>query len=263
MYLLEDKLKRKYRSRFSTLFAPEFMERVRALDRVRGLRQLLTPFPGVGQDLSEKRDGSRLYYVFDASAIHHLYAANEDLTPKLDHFVEQRGLGKAFLFVPNFCVAETFNTFAKLRYRKHELSEEQYKVCREAFAQDIHNGELFYHYELNRYHVLYVDYIIPFEHLFQPQRPKGTRKGEEWTLSTFDILIIAVGMELARITAGYTYLITCDRRLHKINQVLLGLTGEQRCQHGIPSYVRFPQSLYLWEKQLIELPYVEGQRVDL
>ena len=110
--------------------------------------------------------------------------------------------------------------------------------------------------------MLYVDYIIPFEHLFEPQRPKGTRKGEDWTLSTFDMLIIAVGMELSRITAGATYVVSCDKRLHRITQELLKLTDEQRHEHGIPSYLAFPQSIYLWEKQLVELPYANGQRVD-
>jgi hypothetical protein len=260
LYYLEDKLQKKYQG---STFSPEFLDCIRELDAVRGTQRELEPFTRNYQALGKKREEERLYYILDASAVHHLYMVDDEMTPKLDHFVEQKGLGRAFLFVPNFCVAETFNTFAKYYYRRKSLSPEQYARCQEAFKHDIHNGHLLYHYELNRYHVLNVDHIIPFEHLFEPKRPKGTKKGEEWALSTFDILIIALGMELARITGGRTYVVTCDRRLHKISEVLRGLSAEQRARQGIPGFVQFPHSVYLWERRMVELPYVEGQKVDV
>ncbi|MBZ5560822.1 MAG: hypothetical protein LAP13_00215 [Acidobacteriia bacterium] len=262
MYDLEDKLAKKYKGVLPG-FSPEFLDCIHELNAVRRAQRELQPFTRNFQPLGKKQEEERLYYILDASAILHLYVIDEDLTPKLDHFVEQKGLGRAFLFVPNFCVAETFNTFAKFYYRWKSLTPEQYSRCTEAFKHDIHNGHLLYHYELNRYHVLNVDYIIPFEHLFEPKRPKGVKKGEEWTLSTFDILIIALGMELARITGGRTYIVTCDRRLHKITQVLLGLSTQQRAQQGIPGFAQFPHSVFLREKKLVELPYVEGQKVDV
>ncbi len=262
MYDLEDKLAKKY-SGLLPGFSPEFLDCIHELNAVRRAQKELQPFTRNFQPLGKKQEEERLYYILDASAILHLYVIDEDLTPKLDHFVEQKGLGRAFLFVPNFCVAETFNTFAKFYYRWKSLTPDQYQRCADAFKHDIHNGHLLYHYELNRYHVLNVDYIIPFEHLFEPKRPKGAKKGEEWTLSTFDILIIALGMELARITGGRTYIVTCDRRLHKIAQVLLGLSSQQRVQQGIPGFAQFPHSVFLREKQLVELPYVEGQKVDV
>ena len=261
MYYLEDKLKKKYASAFEKL-PPDFLERVRELDQVRNLQRPLEPYNRRAQPLAGKKESDRLYYILDASAVHHLYVIDDELTPKLDHFIEQRGLGKAFLFMPNFCVAETLNTLAKLHYRRGLLNVDQYTRCRDAFVHDIHNGQLIYNYELNRYHILYMDYIIPYEHLFEPQRPKGAKKGEEWTLSTLDMLIIAIGMELARITGGFTYIVTCDKRLNRISQILLALSKEERAQHEIPDYINFPHSIYLWDKRLVELPYVEGQKID-
>jgi hypothetical protein len=188
-------------------FSREFLERMRCLDELRGAQRDLVPYTASRKlPPNGRAEAGRVYYLLDASAVAHIYVADDDLTPKLDHFIEQKGLGRAFLMVPNFCIAETFNTLAKLHYRSASLDDEQYRLCREAFTQDIHNGQLLYHYELNRYHVLYIDHILPFEHLFETQRPKGMKKGAEWTLSTFDMLIISVGIELARMTGNSTYI---------------------------------------------------------
>ncbi len=261
MYALEDKLRKKYRAVFEKLPAT-FLERVRGLDEIRRRRGPLAEFPGRGQELSpQAQTHARLYYLFDASAVIHLYVPDEKLTPRVDHFLEQRALGKAFLFIPNFCVAETFNTLARKHYRKNELDAELYALAKENFAQAMHGGHLFYHYEMSRYHVLDVDLIIPFEHKFLTQRPKGAKKGEEWTLSTFDVLIIAMGMELDRITGGALYIVTCDRRIDDIGRILYGLTPEERQKYSIPDYVRFPRTINLWKRELPELPCVEGQRV--
>lgn len=195
MYLLEEKLRKKYGDGLDT-FQPDFIERVRGLDELRRLLRTMEPFPRRLAKSTNQKGESRIYYLFDASAVHHLYVPDEQLIDRLDHFIEQRGLGRAFLFVPNFCVAEVFNSLARKHYRQKELTAEQYAQCKETFRRDIHNGLLFYHYELNRYHLLDTDYVVPFEHLFETARPKGEKKGQEWRLSTFDLLIIGMGMEL-------------------------------------------------------------------
>lgn len=260
MHSLEDKLRKKYGAGFSA-FPQDFLERVRGLDEIRRCLKTTQAYSHKSGEPVSQRSQSRVYYLFDASALHHLYVPDERLTEQLDHFIEQRGLGRAFLFVPNFCVAEVFNSLARKHYRQQELTSEQYRLCKEEFRRDIHNGLLFYHYELNRYHVLNTDYIVPFEHLFETHRPKGIKKGEEWRLSTLDLLIIGMGMELSRMTGGGAYVVTCDRRIDKVGKVLADLTREQRSQHEIPSYIRFPRMLYLWETSLGELPRVEGQQV--
>jgi hypothetical protein len=172
---------------------------VRELDELRKASGHIEPYPkptGNDADAAEER---RIYYLLDASVLVHLYVPDEQIIPQIDHLLEQRGLQKAFLYVPNFCVAETFNSIARKHYREGALSEATYRKCKEAFAHDIHNGQLFYHHELNRYHILNADYIIPFEHLFPSERADGTER----RLSTFDVLIIAMGMELTRITTAW------------------------------------------------------------
>ena len=260
MYCLEDKLRKKYGESFG-LFAPEFLERVRDLDEIRKRRCRIQEYPAGAEALPKHASPERLYYLLDASAVIHLYVPDEQVTPKLDHLIEQRGLGKAFLLIPNFCVAETFNALARLHFRKKELNADLYQLCKQTFGRDIHNGQFFYHYEMNRYHVLDVDHIIPFEHLFLTERPKGAKKGEDWSLSTYDVLIIAMGMELDRITGGAAQLVTCDRRMDAIGKILLHLTREQRDKYHVPSFVRFPRTINLWKTDVDELPFVEGQRV--
>jgi hypothetical protein len=197
MYSLEDKLRKKYGNGFS-VFPLDFLDRIRGLDEIRRSFRPIEPYSRPSGKSGTQKGLSRVYYLFDASALHHVYVPDEKLIARLDHFIEQRGLGRAFLFVPNFCVAEVFNSLARKHYRQHELTPDQYRLCKDEFRRDIHNGLLFYHYELNRYHVLNTDYIVPLEHLFETQRPKGTKKGEEWRLSTLDLLIIGMGIEQRR-----------------------------------------------------------------
>lgn len=199
---------------------------------------------------------SKIYYLIDTSAVIHHYKQDPQLTPRVEHIIEQQGLGRAVLFIPNFCIAEVFNTFAKLHFRERSLTREEYERCCELFRQDIHNAKLFYHYELQRYHVLNVDYIIPFEHQLLT--------GQDDYLSTFDIIILAMGIELVRIVGEKNfYIITCDKRIHSIGTSLKGLNGEDRQQQKIPDYVKYPKTLYLHGTPVSHLPIVVGQKVGL
>jgi hypothetical protein len=132
-----------------------------------------------------------------------------------------------------------------------------YHKSKEAFAHDIHNGQLLYHLELNRYHILNADYIIPFEHLFPSERPDGSERH----LSTFDVLIIAMAMELTRITGGATYVVTCDKRIAEVIDILRKLRKEEKQRFSVPDYIKFPRAIYLWGKRVSELPVVAGQKV--
>jgi hypothetical protein len=256
VYLLEEKLNAKYNGKIAS-FSSEFVERVRELDELRKASGHIEPYPkpsGTDANATEER---RIYYLLDASVLVHLYVPDEQIIPQIDHLLEQRGLQKAFLYVPNFCVAETFNSIARKHYREGVLDAATYRKCKEAFANDIHNGQLLYHHELNRYHILNADYVIPFEHLFPSERADGTER----RLSTFDVLIIAMGMELMRITGGATYVVTCDKRIAEVIDILRKLRKEERHRFDVPDYVKFPRSIYLWSKRVTELPLAVGQRV--
>ena len=75
------------------------------------------------------------------------------------------------------------------------------------FRKDIHWATLLYPYDLNRYHILAADEIIPIEH-------HVSRRKERDYLSAFDILLIAMACELAFIGQPEdVYLVTCDKRI--------------------------------------------------
>lgn len=256
MYLLIDKLNHKYGGG-TTSFSAEFLDRARELDSIRQILCDIKPYTSAPGGGGRAPEHNRIYYLLDASAVVHLYVPHEQVTPCLDHLLEQRGLQKAFIYVPNFCVAETFNAIARKHYREGILNDSTYRLCKSAFTHDIHNGVLLYHHELNRYHILNSDYIIPFEHLFPSEKADGTERH----LSTFDVLIIAMGMELARITGGASYVVTCDKRIAEVIDILRKLRKEERAKYGVPEHIRFPRSIYLWGKKVSELPCVEGQKL--
>lgn len=205
--------------------------------------------------MAEPKPKNKIYYLVDTSAVIHYYKSDPTLTPRIEHIIEQRGLGRAILFIPNFCIAEVFNTFAKFHFRTKELTANEYQSCCERFRQDIHNAKLFYHYELQRYHILNVDYIVPFEHQFFTQRDEF--------LSTFDILILAMGLELVRMVGVHDfYIITCDSRIVRIGSFLRRLKLRDKQQYKIPQYVKFPKTLNLHGTPVNFLPIVVGQKIS-
>jgi len=188
------------------------------------------------------------YYLIDASAIIHYYIPlYPKLTSNIDQIIKQRQEGKSFLFMPNFCIAEVFNVFAKYYYRWRKLKREEYEKCCKEFRDAIHNAKLIYHYELNRYHILNIDYIVPFEHQFLiKKRFNKDEEEKEWFLSTFDILFISMGIELVRMM-GFenVFLISCDTRIKSICDVLKNLDLKTREKFQIPSYIVYPKAILL------------------
>ena len=148
--------------------------------------------------------------------------------------------------MPNFCIAEVFNTFAKLKYRKEKISDEVYKTLKDKFRNLIRGGRIIYHYELSRYHILNVDYIVAFEHQFKIHSKEF--------LSTFDILIISMGIELVRIHGDKNfYIITNDKRISSFCKNLRRLSSKKRSEFGIPEYIVYPQVIYLKEDEIPSL----------
>lgn len=226
------------------------------------------------------KNTAKTYYLFDTSAVLHNYIPNKKVTHKIDHVIEQHGLKRAFLFIPQFCVTEVFNTFAKLHYRKKKdypekyqethlkgnfksLTTEEYDTVCKNFKKDIKFGHLFYNYELSRYHTFNADYILPFEHREELIRINNRTKEElPWFLSSFDILIIAMGIEVARINGeGRTIILTCDKRMKVIADKMRSVikTPSLRKKYSIPDHIRVPKTLYLYEATIKDLPKVSGQ----
>jgi len=155
-------------------------------------------------------------YLFDACAAVDIYLPRDNRVKKAIQFIiNQKKLhNQATLFIPNICIAEVFNAFAKKRFEPEDSSEQldndAYARCLGRFRNDVHWGNLLYPYDVNRYHIIAADKVIPIEH----NLASIIRRSH---LSTFDILIIAMACELAYIgQRGETYLVTCDRRLKEV-----------------------------------------------
>ncbi len=150
------------------------------------------------------------YYLIDTSAF--IYAIENLDQTKMDFFVE-RADGTAFLYMPQFCVPEVFNTYARLFYRENKIVGSLYTKWRNEFIKAIHNRRIIYCYDLHRYHNLNTHKIYKLEH-------KVPYANKEGALSAFDILIIAMGVELKKIHSPNEVLIlTRDARLCRISNI--------------------------------------------
>jgi len=204
-----------------------------------------------------------LTYLFDASAAVELYAPSRGSIRKIvQHIAEQRKLHrKAALLIPNFCIVEVFNALAKKHFRERVLQREDYEDCLKRFREDIHWGRNLYAYDLNRYHVIAADEIIPIEHYVAVEHDRDH-------LSTFDILIIAMGCELAFLRHPEpVYLVTCDRRIKKVCDQLKRTDKKVRQNLKGPGAFDEPEGrwvpptvLYLPGLRATDIPRVVGQK---
>lgn len=158
---------------------------------------------------------------------------------------EQKVTGKAIIFIPSFCIAEVRNILDKwfLRCKGIFHSQQHYETAFENFISHVHDRKFFYSYDLNRYHNLNVNEVTFVEHTTETEfdatgLPIGTyddtindelRKRNprdhvsKYYLSTFDILIIAMGIELKRIHGEEVHLLTADKRLFSISSKKPGM----------------------------------------
>jgi len=151
-------------------------------------------------------------FLFDASAAVDLYAPRNERVKSLLEQIRalKTVLKRATLFIPDICIAEVFNTLARMHFRDGTLDHNQYEKCLKNFRNDIHWGITLYPYNLNRYHIIAADTIIPIE---QHRAIDGERR----PLSTFDILVIAMACELAHVgDKEKTFLVTCDKRMKHV-----------------------------------------------
>jgi len=205
-----------------------------------------------------------LSYLFDASAAVELYAPRSSKIEKAVQFIvdQKRTHKQAALYIPNFRVVEVFNALARRHFKDGALDRAQYESSLKRFRDDVHWGRTLYSYDLNRYHVIGADEIIPIEHHVASEHERDH-------LSTFDILIIAMACELAYVGRPEdTFLVTCDRRILKVVDQFKGMDVKKREEwkvHGtlddrsIKRWVP-PNVLYLPALKSGELRPVQGQK---
>ena len=93
-----------------------------------------------------------------------------------------------------------------------------------------------------------VDYISPIEHQYSLKHKNNKGEMVDWFLSTFDILFLAMGIELVKIVGvDNLKLITCDERIFKIGQSLQMLGKNKKEEYGIPRTIIYPEVMSLWD----------------
>lgn len=125
-----------------------------------------------------------------------------------------------FIYIPNICIAETFNVFAKHSFgywnshlkSKATIDSRIYESLVKSFQKDVHNGHFLYHYELNRYHIINTNLVSPIDHHYKISPGKKSKPA-----GTFDHIIISMGVELSRIHgADNVCILSTDERLIKV-----------------------------------------------
>jgi len=210
-----------------------------------------------------------IYYFFDASAAIEFYRPKATYPNRksyetslgiIKHITKQKLQDNAILFIPSFCIAEVRNILAKwyFRYKNIFKSKAHYESIFWKFISHVHDRKFFYSYDLNRYHNINTTLVAEAEHITNTEfdasgLPAGTNKevvnkklkernlydhAGSYYLSTFDILIISMGMELKKITGEEVYLLTKDKRLALISSTMK----------------EFPNSLYWSDIRIDSLP---------
>lgn len=152
------------------------------------------------------------YYLLDASAF--IYAVEKYEEPD---FIEEKENGEAFLYLPQFCVTEILNAYGRFFWEEGKLDSEDYTKWRGAFLKLVRDRKTIYCYDLHRYHIKNADKVFKVEHTID-------RIGSP--LSSFDILIIAMGIELKKIHPHNDVIIlTRDKQLKKVSNEV-GVTAQ-------------------------------------
>lgn len=199
---------------------------------------------------------AKYVYLIDTCAWVNYYKGDVKVQTLLNHIIDQKGSNRATLFMPSFCIAEVFNTFAKWRYRGDDvrLTEPEYEEIKKIFRTHIRRGALITEYPLHIYHIYNTDYVIPFEHQW------NTGLDNKWFLSTFDILIIGMGIELVKhFGEKPVRIISCDKRLPLLcDKLRSNVNDEIKKKYNIPKDTLYPMANYLYSCEKKDLPLGQG-----
>jgi hypothetical protein len=182
------------------------------------------------------------YLLLDANVVAGYYLPKSLASAKARNRIEvilnavRSGQRDYFLYIPTFCIAETFGVFMKHAFGKWNrhvqrsggrIDRRGYERLVEQFQKDIHNGSFINQYELSRYHVLGINLVAPIDHHFQISRGKKYHR----PMGTFDHLIIAMGIQLAHVHgAENVVVVTADSRLTDVLE---------KCKSGLkPSVIK-------------------------
>ena len=195
-----------------------------------------------------------LRYLFDASAVVEAYLPSSPQAARTLNaiFSQREALHQAVFFIPTFCIVEVFNAFARHHFDptnpRTRIDRSNYEKLLKRFRRDIRWGRRFYPYDLNRYHILAADEIIPVEHAV-------ARRNERDHLSTYDILVIAIGCELTFLgPRENVFLVTADKRIHTVCAELRQFDKAARARMKVPKPYDEPDSSRWFPPKALYLP---------
>ena len=180
---------------------------------------------------AEEIGSRRLFLLWDASVVipHYLPKAtrNGEVAKRAQIILDaiRHHNLNALCYIPNIVVAEVFAAFDRecysgwdpQIYKKYgkegkTLHKKTYNKAREQFRNDIHNGALYYQYDVNRYHILALDLIAPVDKYRKFYRTKQVK-----SMGASDLLIGAMAVHLSKIHGKDNFLLlTADRRMDAI-----------------------------------------------
>lgn len=174
-----------------------------------------------------------LYYLLDScSYVKGIKFLNSN---KLKHdFITAAKKETAGVFMPQFCVAEVFNIFARMHFTFDEITYEEYKNLCQQFIKNIKNRSLIYIYDLHRYHNIQTENFKIYEIGAKSVKKDIEKYNEDKTkhkyLSGFDGLIIAMALELRhkiyKNPDDEIIILSEDERLREVANQLFGLKAE-------------------------------------
>lgn len=180
--------------------------------------------------MSASRWQTRKYLLLDTSVIVDYYlpeTSTSTSTPKrIANIIDsiRSKIANIRIFVPNFCIVETYSVFAKWRFGERILphgkpiSKKRYDEVRRMFREDTHNGKIIEQYELSRYHVIAADLISVVDYHYQYFRKRDKSKRIRFgPLKAVDTLIGAMGIWLVKLHGRENVaVVTKDERMAAI-----------------------------------------------
>jgi hypothetical protein len=126
------------------------------------------------------------------------------------------------LFIPDFCIIQTYNEFSKWRYGARivgeNISKRRYEQVRRLFHEDTLNGKVIQPYDLSRHHVIAADLISAVDYHYQYFRASGEKSGKRFTsIDVIDTLLGAMGIWLVKMHGRENVaVVTADNRMEAI-----------------------------------------------
>jgi hypothetical protein len=129
------------------------------------------------------------------------------------------------LFVPDFCIVETYNAFTKWRFGERILlkgkaiSKKRFDEAKRLFHEDTLNGKVIQPYELSRYHLIAADLISAVDYHYQYFRKVGdvSSKQKFTSIRVADTLLGAMGIWLVKLHGRENVaIVTADNRMEAI-----------------------------------------------